>query len=77
VREAAIQALGRLESERSVPFLIGKLNDRSFAIRRSAILSLGLIRDSRAMPFLREIAEGDRDLVIRSVAAAALTKMKS
>jgi hypothetical protein len=77
VREAAIHALGKLESERSVPFLIGKLNDRSFAIRRSAILSLGLIRDSRAMPFLREIAEGDQDLVLRSVATAALMKMKS
>jgi hypothetical protein len=77
VREAAIRALGRLESERAVPFLIGKLNDNSFAIRRSAILSLSRIRDARALPFLTKIAEGDRDLVLRSVAASALTRMKS
>jgi HEAT repeat protein len=77
VREAAIQALGRLESEQAVPFLIGKLNDNSFAIRRSAILSLSRIRDARALPFLRKIAEGDQDLVLRSVAASALTKMQS
>jgi hypothetical protein len=77
VREAAIQALGRLESERAVPFLIGKLTDKSFAIRRSAILSLSRIRDARALPFLRKIAEGDRDLVLRSEAASALARMKS
>jgi hypothetical protein len=77
VREAAIQALGRLESERAVPFLIGKLNDKSFAIRRSAILSLSRIRDARALPFLRKIAAEDRDLVLRNVAASALTRMKS
>jgi HEAT repeats len=77
VREASIQALGRLGSGRAVPFLIGALNDRSFAIRRSAILSLSRIRDRRALPFLKNIADGDSDRLLRNEAASALTKMKS
>jgi hypothetical protein len=77
VREASIRALGRIGSERAVPFLIHALKDRSFAIRRSAILSLGRIRDRRALPFLRKVAEGDRDPVLRMVAETTLRKMKS
>jgi hypothetical protein len=76
VREAAVQALGRLRNKEAVPFLIEKLGDRSFTIRVSAIRSLGQIRDQKATPFLRNIADGDPDVLIRNEATAALNKMK-
>jgi HEAT repeat protein len=76
VREAAVQALGRLQNEKAVPFLIKKLSDRSFSIRISAVKSLGQIKDQKAIPFLKDIADHDPDDLIRNEATLALNKMK-
>jgi hypothetical protein len=77
VREAAIQALGRLGNKKAVPFLIRKLSDRNFSIRISAIRSLGQIKDREVIPFLKDIADGDQDSLIRNEATLALNRMKS
>jgi hypothetical protein len=76
VREAAVQALGRLRNEKAVPFLIEKLSDRSFSIRISAVRSLGQIKDPKAIPFLKDVADRDPDDLIRNEATLALNKMK-
>jgi hypothetical protein len=76
VREAAVQALGRLRNEKAVPFLIEKLSDRNFSIRISAVRSLGQIKDQKAVPFLKDIADRDPDDLIRNEATSALNKMK-
>jgi hypothetical protein len=77
VREAAIQALGRLGSKKAVPFLIKKLRDKNFSIRISVVRSLGQINDQRAVPVLKDIAAGDPDNLIRNEATVVLHKMHS
>jgi hypothetical protein len=73
VREASIVSLGRVGDARAVPYLIAQLKDRRFTIRAGAIRSLGLLRDAAAVSPLTEIAEQDREPLLRREALSALS----
>jgi len=72
VREAIIQALGRISDPKAVPFLISALKDKSFAIKMSAIKALKEIADPQAIPHLKEIVEHDNDPYLKSEALSVL-----
>jgi HEAT repeat protein len=72
IREAIIQALGRISDSKSVPFLISALKDKSFAIKMSAIKALKEIADPQAIPHLKEIVEHDNDPYLKSEALSVL-----
>jgi HEAT repeat protein len=72
VREAIIQALGRISDSKAVPFLISALKDKSFAIKMSAIKALKEIADPQAIPHLKEVAEHDNDPYLKSEALSVL-----
>ncbi len=74
VREAIIKTMGRVGSSKAVPFLISVVDDRSFAIKFGAIKSLEEIGDSQAFPYLRNIAENDKDPLIKNEALLALKR---
>ncbi len=74
VREAIVKTMGKVGSSKTVPFLISILNDRSFAIKFGAIKSLEEIGDSQAFPYLRDIAENDKDPLIKNEALLALKR---
>lgn len=63
VREAAAQALGKLEEDAidAVPLLIMALFDSSLSVREGAAAALGSIGDKRAVPALAQCLEGHND----------------
>jgi HEAT repeat protein len=69
LREAVIQSLGKIGDREALPYLIGALSDRRFAVRFSAVKALGAIRDPRAIPFLVEVMDADAESLIREEAA--------
>lgn len=74
VRKAAIEALGKLRSERAVEDLIALLRDPAWTIRRESAQALGEIGDTRAVePLLA--ASKDSDYYVRQAASAALDKI--
>jgi HEAT repeat protein len=73
-REASIQSLGRIGSQKAVPHLIRVLDDDHVSIRLSAIRALGEIGNPQAIPHLQRIAQNDGDSVVRGQADAALGK---
>lgn len=74
VREAIVKTMGRVGSSKTVPFLISVLKDKSYAIKLGSIKSLEEIGDSQAFPYLRNIAENDRDPLIKNEALLALKR---
>jgi HEAT repeat protein len=72
IREAVIQALGRIGDPKATPFLITALQDKSFAIKMSAIKALKEIADPQAIPSLEKIVERDTDPYIKGEAMSAL-----
>lgn len=74
VREAIVKTMGRVGSSKTVPFLISVLKDKSFAIKVGAIKSLEEIGDLQAFPYLRNIAENDKDPLIKNEAFLALKR---
>lgn len=71
-REASIQSLGKIGSQKAVPHLIRVLNDEHVSIRLSAIKALGEIGNPQAIPHLQRIAEKEGDSVVKGQADAAL-----
>jgi HEAT repeat protein len=59
VREAAVDSLGKIGSNRAVPALLRLLNDRSVAIRIATIKALGRIGDPSVMGALKLVANND------------------
>ncbi|MEJ2697718.1 MAG: HEAT repeat domain-containing protein [Candidatus Sulfobium sp.] len=76
VREASIVSLGRVGDASAVPYLIRQLKDGSFTIKSSAIRSLALIKDAGAVPSLRDVADHDRDPLLREEALWALSMIR-
>lgn len=74
-KEASIESLGRIGNPAAVEFLIPLLNDGHFTVRHVSINALVMIGDKRAVPYLRDIAEKDKDPVIKELALSALKKL--
>lgn len=74
-KEASIESLGRIGNPGAVKYLIPLLNDKSFSVRHSTIKALVMIGDKRAVPYLRDVAEKDKDPVIKELALSALKKL--
>jgi hypothetical protein len=72
IREASIQALGKIGDPKAVPYLVRLLRDRSIAIRLSVIRALEGIGDPKAIPDIQRILESESDSVVKSQAVAAL-----
>jgi HEAT repeat protein len=72
IREAAIQALGKIRDPWAVPKIILALRDRHFAIRASAIAALEEIGDPAAVPFLKEAAADEDDKLLQMRAFSAI-----
>ncbi len=75
VREAVINALGKIGNPGAVPFLTSVLDDKSFAIKMSAVRALGEIGDPSADELLKRVAEKDADPYIRKEALYALKRL--
>lgn len=72
VREAAVNALGEIQTAGSVPLLIQVANDEDEdkLVRESAVAALGAIGDDRALPVLLElITQGPPQIRRRCVPA--------
>jgi len=76
VREASVQALGRIRDRRAVPHITSLLNNSSVALRLSAINSLEKIGDPKAVPDLQIVAKNDTDAVVRETARLAIDKLQ-
>jgi HEAT repeat protein len=76
VREAAVQALGKIGDRSAVPSLTGLLTSTSIAVRLSAIKALENIGDPQAIPALEAIAKNDSDRVVRDTARIVLSNMQ-
>lgn len=76
VREASVQALGRIRDSRAVPHITSLLNNSSVALRLSAINSLEKIGDPKAVPDLQIVAKNDTDAVVREAARLAIDKLQ-
>lgn len=74
-KEASIESLGRIGNPAAVTFLIPLLNDGHFTVRHVSINALVMIGDKRAVPYLRDLAEKDKDPVIKELALSALKKL--
>lgn len=72
IREASIQALGKIGDPKAVPYLVRLLGDRSTAIRLSVIRALEGIGDPQAIPDIQRVLESESDSVVKSQAVAAL-----
>ena len=75
-REASVQSLGRIGSQKAVPHLIRVLNDEHVSIRLSAIKALGDIGNPQAISPIQRIAENEKDDVVKSQAEMALGKLR-
>jgi HEAT repeat protein len=75
-REASVQSLGRIGSQKAVPHLIRVLNDEHVSIRLSAIKALGDIGNPQAIPHIQRIAENEKDSVVKGQAEMALGKLR-
>lgn len=76
IRAFAVQALGKLQDQRSIASLRLALHDPSSKVRREAALSLGEIKDSEAIEDLGEKVF-DKVLDVRIAAVSALGKIES
>jgi HEAT repeat protein len=77
VREASINALGRIGSFKAVPYLIAVLNDKSFAVKVSSVMALEKIGDPRAVPHLKTLANSTADPHLKEIALLALKNFHS
>jgi len=75
-REASVQSLGKIGSQKAVPRLIRVLNDEHVSIRLSAIKALGDIGNPQAIPHIQRIAENEKDSVVKGQAELALGKLQ-
>ncbi len=75
-REASIQSLGKIGSQKAVPHLIRVLNDEHVSIRLSAIKALGDIGNPQAIPHIQRIAANEHDSVVKGQAELALEKLQ-
>ena len=75
VREASIDALGKIRNKKAIPALLKIVDDKSIALRIAAIRSLGMIGDSSALNKLTFIAEKDAINEIRSTAKDAIERI--
>jgi len=76
VREASVQALGKIGNAKAVPHLIPLLRSPSLAMRLSAIKALESIGDPQAIPYLEDIAEKDSDRVAREISKSAARNLR-
>jgi HEAT repeat protein len=81
VRKEAAFKLGNVgpADPAALPALIGALRDRDPAVRREAIMAVLKCGPAakEAVPALAELEQHDRDALVRSYAAKALTKLRS
>ncbi len=75
-REASIQSLGKIGSQKAVPHLIRALNDEHVSIRLSAIRALGDIGNPQAIPHIQRIAANEQDSIVKGQAELALGKLQ-
>lgn len=69
-RMAAATNLGRLRDAKSVPALVGLLNDPQPGVREMALFALGILGDSAAIePILGSLSDYDADVRYRAVVA--------
>lgn len=69
-RMAAATNLGRLRDAKSVPLLVGLLNDPQPGVREMALFALGILGDSAAVePILSSLSDYDADVRYRAVVA--------
>jgi HEAT repeat protein len=76
-REASIQSLGKIGSQKAVPHLIRVLDDEHVSIRLSAIKSLGEIGNPQAIPHIQRIVDNEKDAVVKGQAELALGKLQA
>lgn len=77
IREAAIEALGKIRAGKAVDYIGGALLDDHFAIRLKAVRALESIGGEQALLFLKRSADHDADPFIRDEAAAAARRLSS
>ncbi len=70
----ASKILGRIKSEKAIPWLINGLKDEYWTVRKNAAFSLGELKSKEAIPALvRSLKDEDEDL--RAEVCSALAKM--
>ena len=75
LRQAAVEALGRIGDSRALEPLLEVLQDREWKARWSAIYALGRIGDEQALPFLHRCLLEEEDTILRKSAAVTLGQL--
>jgi HEAT repeat protein len=71
----ACDALGKLDSKKTIPQILGLIRNPSANVRRAAVRALGLMQESSARSELQRLLEEDDSESVRLAARAALLRI--